>query len=364
MAANLFIRIRNIVYKLAKDNTIHNTFSTSCALSCGVSKITLSEHRNEPENFDTLGTWDNRIDLPLLIQASIKHGKPIPKISVENVGTASVIGRRTTNEDRYRLKELKPDLLYFAVFDGHGGPECADFCSEQMENHILYWLARGEKDLQTILQYSFQEVNNCYARHIIFNCARQNATTSGTTATVCLLQNSIELVVGHVGDSRALLCRNGETKKLTTDHTADLKSEKERILKSGGMIKADTLGRYLVNGRLAMTRSLGDLDLKPFGVTAQPDTRSLEVKHSRDSFLILTTDGVNFSMNDQEICDAVNTCNDPAEAAGFVTDQALQFGSEDNATAVIVPFGAWGKYQNQKKTALNFGRSLLRSNRY
>lgn len=45
------------------------------------------------------------------------------------------------------------------------------------------------------------------------------------------------------------------------------------------MIKTDSIGRHLVNGRLAMTRSLGDLDLKPFGVTAQPDTRSLEVCH-------------------------------------------------------------------------------------
>lgn len=52
---------------------------------------------------------------------------------------------------------------------------------------------------------------------------------------------------------------------------------KERVLKSGGMITTDSVGRSLVNGRLAMTRSLGDLDLKPFGVTAQPDTRSLEV---------------------------------------------------------------------------------------
>ncbi|XP_054711544.1 protein phosphatase 1K, mitochondrial-like [Uloborus diversus] len=338
-------------------------YSVSHILPQNVTAQTFSK-RNEQENFDTLGIWDNRIDLPLLLQASIKHGKPIPKISVENVGTASVIGRRTTNEDRYRLKELKPDLLYFAVFDGHGGSECADFCCEHMEDNILYWLSRGEKDLETILQYSFQEVNNAYARHIIFNCPGKDATTSGTTATVCLLRNSVELVVGHVGDSRALLCRNGDVKKLTTDHTADLKSEKERILKSGGMIKVDNLGRSLVNGRLAMTRSLGDLDLKPFGVSAQADTRSLEVKHGKDSFLILTTDGVNFSMNDQEICDAVNTCNDPVEAAGFVTDQALQFGSEDNATSLVVPFGAWGKYQNHKKTALNFGRSLLRSNRY
>ncbi|GFT95099.1 protein phosphatase 1K, mitochondrial [Nephila pilipes] len=325
---------------------------------------TLLDRRNEQENFDTLGTWDNRIDLPLLLQASIKHGKPIPKISVENVGTASVIGRRTTNEDRYRVKELHPELLYFAVFDGHGGPECADYCSEHLEDIILFWLARGEKDLETVLQYSFQDVNNVYARHILFNCPRKDASSSGTTATVCLLRNSVELVIGHVGDSRALLCRNGETKKLTTDHTADLKSEKERILKSGGTIKTDNLGRHLVNGRLAMTRSLGDLDLKPYGVSAQADTRSLEVKHGKDAFLILTTDGVNFAMTDQEICDAVNICHDPVEGAAFVTDQALQFGSEDNSTAVIVPFGAWGKYQNHKKIALNFGRSLLRSNRY
>ncbi|KAG8200341.1 hypothetical protein JTE90_028523 [Oedothorax gibbosus] len=320
--------------------------------------------RNEPENFDTLGTWDNRIDLPLLLQASIKHGRPIPKISVDNVGTASVIGRRESNEDRFRVKELLPELLYFAVFDGHGGPECADFCSAHMEEFILHWLLRGEKDLESILQYSFQEINNAYARHTTFNCPRKDASTAGTTATVCLLRNSVELVIGHVGDSRALLCRNGETKKLTTDHSGETKSEKERISKSGGTIRVDSLGRHLVNGRLAMTRSLGDLDLKPYGVTAQPDTRSLEVKHGKDAFLILTTDGVNFAMNDQEVCDAVNICHDPVEGANFVTDQALQFGSEDNSTAVIVPFGAWGKYQNHKKIALNFGRSLLRSNRY
>lgn len=49
---------------------------------------------------------------------------------------------------------------------------------------------------------------------------------SGTTATVCLLRNSVELVVAHVGDSRALLCRNGLAQKLTFDHTAALFSEK------------------------------------------------------------------------------------------------------------------------------------------
>lgn len=53
---------------------------------------------------------------------------------------------------------------------------------------------------------------------------------SGTTATVALLRDGIELVVASVGDSRALLCRKGKAMKLTTDHTPERKEEKERYM--------------------------------------------------------------------------------------------------------------------------------------
>lgn len=53
---------------------------------------------------------------------------------------------------------------------------------------------------------------------------------SGTTATVALLQDGIQLVVASVGDSRALLCRKGKAMKLTIDHTPERKEEKERYL--------------------------------------------------------------------------------------------------------------------------------------
>lgn len=49
-------------------------------------------------------------------------------------------------------------------------------------------------------------------------------------------------------------------------------------MKSKGYITVDSLGRGLVNGRLAMTRSLGDMDLKPYGVIPLPDTRTHEVR--------------------------------------------------------------------------------------
>ncbi|XP_075735213.1 protein phosphatase Mn(2+)-dependent 1K isoform X2 [Rhipicephalus microplus] len=270
--------------------------------------------RQQHINFDTLGTWDNRIDLPLLLQQSIKVGKPVPKISGEHAGCATILGRRTYNEDRYRVKELTPDLLYFAVFDGHGGSACADFCAEHMEAHIMYWVRRGQTDLQALLQSAFIDANNSFAKYVAFNWPDGEDSSSGTTATVCILRSSTELYVAHVGDSRALLCRSGESRRLTTDHTAGLKLE--------------------------------------------------EVKHGKDAFLILTTDGVNCAMSDQEIVDAINSCSSPAEAAGFVTDQAMHFASQDNATAVVMPFGAWGKYRNSGGVANSFGRQLQFSRRF
>ena len=72
-------------------------------------------------NFDILGTWDSCKELPLELEASINFGKPIPKILVEAIGSHTMQGRRPYNEDRFIIKELKPNLLYFAVFDGHGG---------------------------------------------------------------------------------------------------------------------------------------------------------------------------------------------------------------------------------------------------
>ncbi|XP_074605095.1 protein phosphatase Mn(2+)-dependent 1K-like [Brevipalpus obovatus] len=311
------------------------------------------------------GSWDNRIDFTILLQQSINYGKPIPKISMEMVGQASVIGRRNTNEDRIKVKEILPNLLYIALFDGHGGPLAADFCYERLEYYIEYWLRRGENDLENVLTKSFVAINNSFAHFITFNWPGNELMYSGTTATVCLLKNSVELVVAHVGDSRALLCRNAEARKLTFDHNPSSKSEKDRVLKSGGFIKAMGNGSGLVNGRLAMTRSIGDLDLKPFGVIAHPYTRTEEVKHRKDSFLLLASDGVTFALTDQEIIDCANRCGKTSEAASFIADQALHYGCEDNASVVIVPFGAWGKpAPSRNVNSFIFGRELGRSNRF
>ncbi|XP_027021778.2 protein phosphatase 1K, mitochondrial isoform X2 [Tachysurus fulvidraco] len=299
-----------------------------------------------PSTWDSFGIWDNRIEAPILLPPSIRYGKPIPRISLDHVGSASLIGRRRDNEDRLRVAELTPSTVYFALFDGHGGSQAADFCYTHMESYIRKGLEK-EWDLEQVLTKAFLQVDAALASEVQMY-GKASLMTVGTTATVALLRDGMELVVGSVGDSRAMLCRKGEVYTLTSDHTPERKDEKQRIRKCGGFVTWNSLGQANVNSRLAMTRSIGDFDLKQSGVIAEPETSRAIVQHSDDSFLALTTDGINFIMSNQEICDVISQCHDPIEAAHIVTEQALQYGSDDNSSVIVVPFGAWGKQQNSQ----------------
>ena len=111
----------------------------------------------------------------------------------------------------------------------------------------------------------------------LFSPGSEDALISGTTATVCLLRQNHELVIGHVGDSVAILCRDGHAIRLTKDHHLDNLEEEERVKSTGTPIICNSRGRPRVNGRLDMTRSIGDLDLKSCGVIAEPSTKSVMV---------------------------------------------------------------------------------------
>ena len=66
--------------------------------------------------------------------------------------------------------------------------------------------------------------------------------------------------------------------RLTQDHKPTDPKEEERIKKAGGVITQPSLGRPRVNSKLDMSRSIGDVELKAFGVTCEPDTRHIQVR--------------------------------------------------------------------------------------
>ncbi|XP_077132536.1 protein phosphatase Mn(2+)-dependent 1K [Ranitomeya variabilis] len=314
-----------------------------------------------PATWDSFGIWDNRIDEPIQLPPSIKYGKIIPQINMSKVGCSSQISKRKENEDRFNFSKINDEVLYFAVYDGHAGAGAADFCNQYMAQYITDILTQ-EKDMEKVLIKAFLEIDKEFAKMARLS---PNATVlnSGTTATVALLRDGIELVVASVGDSRALLCRKGKPVKLTIDHTPERKDEKQRIKASGGFVAWNSWGQPHVNGRLAMTRSIGDFDLKSKGVIAEPETKRINVHHADDSFLVLTTDGINFIVNSQEICNIISQCHDPREAAQVLTDQVIQYGAEDNSTAIVVPFGAWGKHKSTE-VSFSFSRGFKSSGRW
>lgn len=86
----------------------------------------------------------------------------------DEIGTASLLGRRKVNEDRFTTQALSEDLLYFAIFDGHGGSQAVDHVHVSMINSIKFWLTQTH-DLDIVLKQSFIDVNNLLARQIFYH---------------------------------------------------------------------------------------------------------------------------------------------------------------------------------------------------
>ena len=116
-------------------------------------------------NFDTLGSWNNRLELAIDVKESIRRGRLIPVISLADVGVASLDGRRHENEDRTVAVELAPNLLMFGIFDGHGGPEAVDYVVEHLAGHVKC-LLDNSNDLSAVLRQSYLDVNDGFTKDI------------------------------------------------------------------------------------------------------------------------------------------------------------------------------------------------------
>lgn len=57
-----------------------------------------------------------------------------------------------------------------------------------------------------------------------------------------------------------------------------------------------------------------------------------QIKHGKDAFLLLITDGINFVLHSKEACDVINQAEDPYQAARLLTDQVR------NSTVLICSF--------------------------
>lgn len=162
---------------------------------------------------------------------------------------------------------------------------------------------------------------------------------SGTTAIVALYRHEVRrgqqvsvLYTGNVGDSRAVLLRQGRAIRLSYDHKGSDLIEQQRVKDSGGFIMNER-----VNGMLAITRALGDAEMKDY-IGNRPYTTETIINNQNDTLLILACDGLWDVCTDQEACDLVKDFKDPQKAAEVLVEYALKNGSYDNMSVLVVYF--------------------------
>jgi serine/threonine protein phosphatase PrpC len=257
---------------------------------------------------------------------------PSPEILNERglkAGFAEDIGRRAEMEDAHVALENfrgRPDQGFFAIYDGHGGREVADFAAQNLHQNVMQMLAAGAPPLEALKEaydLTDEDIKNAGIDD------RQGATA----ITALVISN--QLYVANAGDARAVLDRNGTALRLSHDHKASDPNEQARIEQAGGKVvidKNDGIAR--VQDQLAVGRALGDHGLKQF-VTSEPNLHQ-ETIQPQDSRVILACDGVWDVMTDQEALDLIKGEQNPDRAAQILKDEALRRGTTDNVTAMVV----------------------------
>ena len=223
--------------------------------------------------------------------------------------------RRRRNEDNY---VVTPPL--FAVADGMGGAQAGEVASRLAASAVEGGDSNGLSGLERV-DALIQEANRR-----IYDRASTDPTASGmgTTMTVALVQG-MTVAIGHVGDSRAYLVRDGKLEQLTEDH-----SLVNELLKSGKLSEEEA---QVHPQRSVITRAVGtdpDVDVDGFTIEAEEG----------DIFLICS-DGLTDMVEDEEILELVAESRDDLDnAVKALVAAANRGGGEDNITAVAFRISA------------------------
>jgi PPM family protein phosphatase len=240
-------------------------------------------------------------------------------MSVAAHAVASDTGRRRRrNEDNY---VVAPPL--FAVADGMGGAQAGEVASKLAAATLEGETGRSLHGVERVVALVQEANRRVYERASI----DPTASGMGTTMTVALVEDET-VAIGHVGDSRAYLVRDGRMEQLTDDH-----SLVNELMKSGKLSREEA---EVHPQRSVITRAVGtdpDVQVDAFTIASEEG----------DVFLICS-DGLTDMVEDEEILELVARHRDDLDrAVRSLVAAANRGGGEDNITAVAFRIAAAGE---------------------
>ncbi len=235
---------------------------------------------------------------------------------VRVAGDTNVGKVRTNNEDSMIVD---PGRGLYVVLDGMGGANAGDVASQTARDAILNFVAhrRTAMEPKALMEAAIQSGSAA-----VFGAAQAHRERHGmgTTCVACLLVDANRAVIGHVGDSRAYLLRQGRLQTLTRDHTI------VEELVDRGLLSPDEAERHPYKN--VLSRNLGS--------RAECRVDVVEIELKPGDRLMLCSDGLYGYAAAEAIQYVLGSGDAPEHVARDLIELALRGGGGDNVTTIVI----------------------------
>ncbi|OWF42240.1 protein phosphatase 1E-like [Mizuhopecten yessoensis] len=268
---------------------------------------------------------------------NLPHLSPPPKVSKSYLH--EIKNTRRKMEDRhvilpdlnslFNLKD-QPPQSYYAVFDGHAGVEAATYAATHLHCHLVR-CEEFQKNPAGALKCAYKGTDEKY----LLKAEREKLKSGSTGVSILIRENKLHLA--WLGDSQAMLVKNGEAVVLMDPHKPEREDERRRIEAAGGCVLF--MGTWRVNGNLAVSRAIGDAAHKKF-IISDADTTSVSLDGTED-YIVLACDGLWDVLTPNGVPKLVydflqDSKGDKSCVAQKLVNWAKENGSTDNITVIVV----------------------------
>jgi serine/threonine protein phosphatase PrpC len=240
---------------------------------------------------------------------------------------------RKTNEDAFLAD---PDARLYAVADGMGGHNAGEVASRLAMETLLAFVRRSSLDTDFSWPYGLDQTLSFdgnrlrtaihLANRRVFRAAESTDDYSGMgTTMVGMLINGSRISVAHVGDSRLYLLAGGDLQQLTHDD-----SWAATILAQDASLTPEDIARHPM--RNVLTNVLGARD--------QVEVHLSERQLRGGEAMLLCSDGLHGTLDRDAIRGILDGSPEVEKAAQTLVDTALERGSRDNVTALVIRYEA------------------------
>lgn len=235
----------------------------------------------------------------------------------------SNIGRRPINEDQSWVGQLSNGVTLAIIADGMGGHQAGEVASQLAVDVFRGALERNaskpeltEQEGKMLIRQAISEANETiYA----MASGDERYHNMGTTIVAALLRAN-NVIIGHVGDSRAYKLTKNSIELLTMDH-----SLVNELVKSGQLTEEEAANHPRRN---VLTRAVGT------DPHVEIDVQALEL--SSEDILLLCSDGLTNMVSEQQMLDVAASGEELESKADHLIQLALEAGGDDNITVVLL----------------------------